>query len=290
MLDLHRLRLLRELKLRGTLAAVAKALSYSPSAVSQQLTQLEAETGVTLLARVGRGVALTAQAELLVEHTEALLQRMERAESDLAASLTSVSGTVRMATFQTAAHALIPPAIALLNHEHPALRVEVTVMDPDRALPALLARDFDLVLGEEYPGHPHPPRPGLELADLARDPLRLALPPASTVPASLAALADQPWVMELEGSPPRQWATTVCRQAGFEPDVRYQSSDLLFHLRLVEAGHAVALLPDLVWTTKPSAVLQALPGDPARRIFTATRSGTGQHPAVRAVQESLQQS
>ena len=88
MLDIHRLRLLRELDRRGTLAAVARALSYSPSAISQQLTQLENETGVTLLEHVGRGVRLTEQALILVRHTDAILERLELAEADLAASMT----------------------------------------------------------------------------------------------------------------------------------------------------------------------------------------------------------
>jgi DNA-binding transcriptional LysR family regulator len=290
-LDLHRLRLLRELQRRGTLAAVAAALSYSPSAISQQLALLEAETGVTLLDRVGRGVALTAQAHLLVAHTEELLARMEHAEADLAASLSGVVGTLRVAAFQTAAHALLPAALTALSARHPTLRVEVTEMEPEQSLPALVARDFDLVLGEEYPGHPHPPRLGLERADLSQDRLRLALPPdfAAGRGGDLASLSGQPWVMEPRGSAPRQWATALCRTAGFEPDVRYQSSDLLLHVRLVEAGHAVAFLPDLVWNAPSTAVVRPLPGNPARRIFTATRAGAGQHPAVRAVRDTLRQ-
>ncbi|MGH1554350.1 LysR family transcriptional regulator [Streptomyces sp. L7] len=97
MFDLHRLRLLRELKHRGTLAAVAAALSYSPSAVSQQLSQLESEVGVPLLVPVGRRVRLTPQAEILVEHTEAVLKRLEEAEADIATSLTDLTGTLRIA-------------------------------------------------------------------------------------------------------------------------------------------------------------------------------------------------
>ena len=87
MLDLRRLRLLRELARRGTITAVAEALSYSPSAVSQQLTALEKETGVRLLEPAGRRVRLTPQADLLVAHTQVLLEDMERAEAELAQSL-----------------------------------------------------------------------------------------------------------------------------------------------------------------------------------------------------------
>lgn len=148
MFDLHRLRLLRELKHRGTLAAVAAALSYAPSSVSQQLSQLEAEVGVPLLEPVGRRVRLTEQAEILVAHTEAVLERLERAEADIATSLTDLTGTLRIASFQTAALALVPTALSLLRDAHPHLRVHVTHMEPESALPALQARDFDLVLTE----------------------------------------------------------------------------------------------------------------------------------------------
>lgn len=176
MFDLHRLRLLRELKHRGTLAAVATALSYSPSSVSQQLSQLETEVGVPLLEPVGRRVRLTQQAEILVAHTEAVLERLERAEADIATSLTDLTGTLRVASFQTAALALVPPALTSLRGSHPRLRVHVMQMEPERALPGLLARDFDLVIAEEYPGNPNPRPDELEQEELCHDPLWLAHP------------------------------------------------------------------------------------------------------------------
>ncbi|MBO2455564.1 LysR family transcriptional regulator [Actinomadura barringtoniae] len=289
MLDLHRLRLLRELKYQGTLAAVAEALSYSPSSISQQLAVLEKEAGVRLLEPVGRRVRLTDQAEILVAHTEAVLERLERAEAELAASLTDITGVLRVAAFQTAALALVPSALTLLRRAHPRLRVQVTQTEPEAALPALQARDFDLVIAEEYPGNPHPRPAEIELDDLSHDEIRLAHP--LDVPyENLADLADHPWVMEPAGSASRHWATTLCRAAGFEPDVRYESSDLLLHLRLVEQGHAAAFLPDLVWAgRKASGVrLRELPPEQSRRLLsTAVRRGSGGHPAIRACREAL---
>jgi DNA-binding transcriptional LysR family regulator len=285
MLDLHRLRLLRELKHRGTLAAVAAALSYSPSSISQQLSLLETEVGVPLLEPVGRRVRLTPQAEILVDHTEALLERLERAEADVAASLTRLTGTLRVASFQTAALALIPAALTSLRTAHPGLRAHVTQLEPERALPALLARDFDLVIAEEYPGIPNPRPAELEQEDLCGDTLRLA----SLAGTDLPALAGQPWIMEPEGSAARQWAVTLCRDAGFEPDVRFESPDLLLHLRLVEQGHAAAFLPDLVWRGRPPTLaLGHLPEErQARRLFTVVRRGSGEHPAIRAGRRAL---
>ncbi|MGW1373058.1 LysR family transcriptional regulator [Streptomyces sp. NPDC002446] len=295
MFDLHRLRLLRELKHRGTLAAVAAALSYAPSSVSQQLSQLEAEVGVPLLEPVGRRVRLTEQAEILVAHTEAVLERLERAEAEIASSLTELTGTLRIAAFQTAALALVPAALGLLRELHPHLRVHVTQREPEEALPALQSRDFDLVLAEEYPGNPNPRPAELEQQDLLDDPLHLALPgpgegaAADGPMAALRSLADHPWVMEPEGTAARHWAMTLCRDAGFEPDVRFETTDLLLHLRLVEQNHAAAFLPDLVWSgERPTVPLRKLPrGQRTRRIFTVVRRGRSQHPAIQACRDAL---
>lgn len=292
MLDLHRLRLLRELKHRGTLAAVATALSYSPSAISQQLALLESEVGVPLLEPSGRRVRLTAQAEVLVAHTELLLERLELAEADLAAAAAGRVGTVRVAAFQTVATALIPLALTALDGTHPDLRVEVTQREPDNSVPALVAGEFDVVVAEELPGHPAPRPREVEVAALCDDPLWLARPGSPTRRAprvgDLAALREMPWVMEPRGTMARNWSNGVCRDAGFEPDVRFESSDPLLHLRLVETGHALAMLPALVFAGRPPTVrLERLPGDPTRRVVTVVRRGAGGHPAVRAVRTAL---
>jgi DNA-binding transcriptional LysR family regulator len=291
MLDLHRLRLLRELQLRGTLAAVATALRYSPSAVSQQLAVLEREVGVPLLEKVGRGVRLTPQAQILVEHAEAVLERLERAEAEVAASLTRVSGTVRLACFQTAALSLVPAMLNNLRAEHPQLRVELTQLDPDESMPALQARDYDLAVAEEFPGQPQPRLTGLDREEVGPDPLRLALPPAlaGVAVGNLAELADHPWIMEPASKPARRWVTSLCRAAGFEPDVVHESADMLLHARLVQTGHVVAVLPDLVWQRQPPSVeLRDLPGGPtSRQLFTAARVGSGPRPAIAAVRSAL---
>ena len=213
MLDLRRLRLLRELAHRGTLAAVAEALSYSPSTVSQQLSQLESEVGVPLLEPVGRRVRLTAAAQILVAHTEQILEHLERAQADVAASAAEVVGLVRVAAFQTAALTLVPPAIARLAERHPRLVVHLCQAEPEQALPALLARDFDLVVAEEYPDSPQPRPRGVETTDLLDDPIRLALPRTvrtSRGPGALGRLAAHPWVMEPAGTASRAWPRSPC--------------------------------------------------------------------------------
>ena len=287
MLDLRRLRLLRELARRGTIAAVAEALSYSPSAVSQQLAALEKEAGVRLLEPAGRRVRLTPQADLLVAHTQVLLEDMERAEAALAQSVNQTAGTLRVAAFQTAVLALVPHALIQLARQHPALRVEVTELEPEAALPALVAGEFDLVLGEEYPGFPLPRPRETERHDLLTDELRL-ITPAGWSEQSLPSLASRPFVLEPAGTTARQWATAACRQAGFEPDARYTTTDLQIHLRLAESGLAAALLPDLSGARDRQYVTaHRLSGRPSRQIFSTVRSGAARHPKVQAFTSAL---
>jgi len=289
-LDVHRLRLLRELDRLGTLAAVARALTYSPSAISQQLAQLETEAGVPLLEHVGRGVRLTGAARQLVTHTDAILERLEQAEADLAASHTDITGTLRVASFQSVMLALVPAALTLVAERHPALRVEIAHREVEPAFAGLLAHEFDLVLGESYPGMPATFPAGVSLQDLVHDELRLALPTHGRwrTATRLADLADAPWILDPDGTPPGTWARAVCRAAGVEPDIRFDSADLLLAVHLVETGHAVSLLPDLLWTDRSHRLgLHHLPGRPKRRLFTGVRSGAARHPVIRAFREGL---
>ncbi|MDQ4501487.1 LysR substrate-binding domain-containing protein [Sinomonas sp. ASV322] len=295
MLEIRRLRLLRELSIRGTLAEVADALAYSPSSVSQQLALLEKEVGAELLRKSGRRVVLTPQALVLVEHTSELLDALERTEAALAASQSEVRGTVRLAVFQTAALALMPVALRTLRERHPALRVEMVQHEPETALHETWARDFDVVVAEQYPNHAAPHYPGLDREHLTRDAIRLAVPPAGAGEAfdgvrRLSDAAHLPWVMEPHGAASRHWAEQACRSAGFEPDVRYETADLQAHVRLVESGNAVALLPDLVWIGRaPQARLVELAHAPHRTVFTSMRASSVGHPVMQAVRAVLEE-
>jgi DNA-binding transcriptional LysR family regulator len=291
MLDVRRLRLLRELKIRGTLAEVAEALQYSPSSVSQQLALLEKEVGVELLRKTGRRVQLTPQAEVLVAHTAQLLETLEQAEADLAASLTTVTGTVRIAVFQSAALALMPGTLSRMAKEFPEVRIEMTQREPETALHETWARDFDVVIAEQYPGHAAPRYPELDRIRLTTDAIRLAVPPDAPDRPRITALTDTAelaWVMEPRGAASRHWAEQACRSAGIEPDVRFQTADLQAQIRLFESGNAVGLMSDLVWTGRgTTAQLLDLPGNPRRTVFTSVRRASAQRPAILAARESL---
>lgn len=282
MLEIRRLRLLHELERRGTIAAVADALHFSPSGVSQQLAQLENEAGAVLLERVGRRVRLTEAGRLLAAHADTVVRQLERAEAELVALEGRPVGTVRVATFQTAALALVPSMLDRLS-EHHGLRVEVAQVEPDRALPALLARAFDLIVSEEYPGTPTPISDHVHRDDLCSDELLLAVPDRST---SLADTANLAWTMEPTDTMARRWATTVCRSAGFEPDVRFETDDMLAQRELVRRGHAAAFLPAMLMRALPAEVHTRALGQ-SRTVFTLVRRGSETHPAIIAVRSAL---
>jgi DNA-binding transcriptional LysR family regulator len=292
MLEIRRLVLLRELAVRGTIAAVAEALNYSPSAVSQQLSLLEKETGTPLLRKAGRRVQLTPQAQVLVDSVGEVLDTLERAEARLRAATTRVSGTVRVAVFQSAALALMPATLREMATRYPDVRVEMVQREPEEALRETWARDFDMVIAEQYPAHAAPHHPGLDRRPLTTDPIRLALPAAadSLHPVeSLETARNMPWVMEPRGAASRHFAEQMCRSAGFEPDVRYETADLQAHIRLVESGNAVALIPGLVWAGRSTSCrLLTPPGDPHRTIFTAQREAGATSPAAHAFRETLE--
>src|SRR5450432_799776 len=139
MLDIRRLRLLRELSLRGTITAVAEALAFTPSAVCQQLSVLEREAGVPLLQRTGRRVVLTPAGLNLVHHAEAVLERLEQATADLAGARHGLAGPLRIGTFPTATRAMVPAALAILARQHPGLEPMVSEIDPVGVASALRA-------------------------------------------------------------------------------------------------------------------------------------------------------
>lgn len=293
MLEMKRLRLLWELSSRGTVATVADALRYTPSAVSQQLALLEREAGVELLRKSGRRLELTAAGDALVRETEVLLNGLERAEAMLHSVSSEITGTIRVAAFQTAVLALFPAALRRLRETAPQLRVELVQYEPETALSETWARSFDLVVAEQYPHHATRHFRGLDRVPLTTDRIQLALPAPGTGGdefdrvASIADAAALPWVMEPAGAATRHWAEQACRQAGFEPDVRFETADLQAHVRLIETGNAVALLPSLVHTSAPRVRLVELAGAPQRTLFTAAREASGGHPAISAVREAL---
>jgi DNA-binding transcriptional LysR family regulator len=296
MLDLRRLRLLYELQARGTIAAVADALQFTPSAVSQQLAVLEREAGVALLEPAGRGVRLTDAAIVLAGHARALLERAELAEAELAGASGTVAGRGRIASFQSVALRLAVPAMRALAREAPGLRCELVEAEPEQSLPALALGDVDLVLADEWQHQPHSRPPGVDRQDLHRDPVQLVLPedhPAArrhrrAVP--LAELAGEAWTTGHRDTGWEEMTDRTCRElGGFDPDIRHRTNDSVTSLAVVAQGLAVTLLPALVAPeAHPGVVARAIAeGSVHRTIFTATRTADAKRPSVQALLEAV---
>ena len=293
MLDLRRLRLLRELNERGTIAAVADALQFTPSAVSQQLAMLEREAGVPLLERAGRGVRLTDPALVLVDHADALLERAALAEADLAAAAGTVTGRGRIAGFQSVALRLALPAMEALARDAPRLRCELVEAEPEQALPALALGDVDLVLGDEWQHQPLRLPAGLERHELLRDPVQLVLPArhpaarrhADAVP--LAELAGEAWTTGHVGMGWEEMTQRTCRElGGFDPDIRHRTNDATISLALVARGLAVTMLPDLAAAADRAgrgAARDRRGARSSRAIFAATRAADAARPSTQAL-------
>ena len=280
MLDLRRLRLLHDLSRLGTIAAVAEAHTYTPSAVSQQLSALEREAGVALLERTGRRVTLTAAGRLLVQHAETVLAAVERATAALATVRGGLSGPLRIGAFPTAVRTLLSPALVALGRDHPRLELMVTELDPVGVPERLRDRRLDVGLTQDYDVEPGISDPAIESAPLVTETVFLAVPAGSGIQ-SVDDTRDEAWIVASPGTLCHIVAQHVCRAAGFAPRVRHQADDFVTVLSLVGAGQGVSLVPQLAATATPAGVrLLELPV--RRRTRIAYRRGGGEHPAVAA--------
>ncbi|MGC0364399.1 DNA-binding transcriptional LysR family regulator [Rhodococcus sp. 27YEA15] len=285
MLDVRRLRLLRELALRGTIVAVAQALSYSPSAVSQQLSILEREAGVPLLERTGRRVRLTPAGVNLADHAEAILQRLEQASSELVDVRHGLVGPLRIGTFPTAARSILPTALINLAREHPGLEPMVSEIDPADVADALRAGELDLALIHDYDFVPRIPDAGLIRRPLCSEPVYLASDETSVV-STIDECSDSAWITAVSGTACHSMTIRACQSAGFTPRIRHHIDEFATVLALVAAGQGVSLVPELGAVDPPPGVrLAATPI--RRRTMIAHRAGAESHPAVATVTGAL---
>ncbi|MEU7530299.1 LysR family transcriptional regulator [Saccharothrix sp. NPDC042600] len=289
MLDVRRLRLLRDLAHLGTIAAVAQAHAYTPSAVSQQLAALQREAGVPLLEHTGRRVTLTPAGTELVRHTESILATLEAASATLEAARAGVSGTVRIGAFPTAVRTLLPAALVALARDHPALDLMVSELDPVEMPDALRDGRLDVALVHDYDIAPVAPDPGLDSVPLLDETVFLAVPAGfETGDAPVASAREAAWVAGTPGTLCHTVATRVCEAHGFTPRVRHHVDDFTAVLALVAAGQGVALVPEL-GAAQPFAGVRLVPLDVCRRTAIAYRRGGGGHPAIAACVTALRQ-
>ncbi|MEU7731151.1 LysR family transcriptional regulator, partial [Streptomyces sp. NPDC040724] len=246
--DIKKLRILRALAEQGTVTATAEALHMTPSAVSQQLTNLARQLGVTLLEAEGRRVRLTDAAHLVLRHAEAVFAQLEAADAELAGYLAGDAGEVRVGAFSTAVPALVVPAVAALRTTRPGVEVRVREAEAAESYELLSAGGVDLALS--LAAHAPTARDArFTRVTLLEDPLDVALPPghplAGAAGLRLADLSGDRWIYGGSG-PWSEITRTACEAAGFVPEQAHSASGWTAILAMVEAGMGVALVPRMV--------------------------------------------
>ena len=282
MLDVRRLRVLREVALRGSIAAAAESLRFTPSAVSQQLAKLEVEAGVPLLERSPRSVRLTPAGWRLVEHAELILEQLAQAEADLR-ELDGSPPVLRIGANTTAAASIVPDALARFGAVQPDIEVMVTEADPLVSLARVRVRELELGIVFEYDHVPLPADPRIELETLLEEPMLIVLPASHAVARQrvvrLLDLADETWIRSTNRSSCNPFTERACRAAGFEPRIRFEFDDYTAMQNLVASGAGVAFAPELgLSRLNPGVAVRPIAFGPKRRVHAAYRAGErGEH-------------
>jgi DNA-binding transcriptional LysR family regulator len=291
MLDVRRMRVLREVAVRGSFSAAAESLSFTQSAISQQIAALEREAGAVLVQRSARGVRLTEAGEAVVRHAEAILARLAEAESELEAIAGLQGGRLRMAAFESAGSSLMPPAIACFRERHPAVELSLTLGDPEITIPQLKSGDIDLAL--VFTSSRKASMEGIELMHLLEDPMLLVLPAdhplASKRHPRLADLADEAWIGGPADCECNRLISRACLGVGFDPRIAFETDDYTAVQGFVAAGVGVSLIAELGLTSvRDDIAIRSLGREtPIRHIFAATLEGGYRSPAVAAMLEIL---
>ena len=292
MLDVRRMRILQEVAREGSIAGAARTLSFTPSAVSQQVSTLEREVGVPLVERGPRSLRLTDAGEALVRRTETILAELAEAELEVKELAGLDGGTLRVASFGSASATLVAPALAEYRRRWPSIGVALDDVDPREGERRLRRGDADVALGWEYDGVPVRHADGLERVPLVDDPVRVLLPAAHAAAGradvALATLAGETWIGSTPASSCHPFLGRACRAAGFEPRVGAQTDDHVTLQRLVASGAGVAFETELsLRRLEPGLVARPVSPPLHRRIFALHRAGAERVPRIAALLDLL---
>ncbi|MGW2395356.1 LysR family transcriptional regulator [Kitasatospora sp. NPDC001664] len=285
-MDMAWLEVFRTAARLGSFTAAGERLGYTQSAISRQISTLEAEFGAPLFDRLPRGVRLTEHGRTLLPHAEAVLDRLDTAARELTALSSLTGGRLRIGSFDSANAVLVPTALARFRAAHPSLSIAVTEGLSATLLDQLREGLLDLAVVTAYPGHPYD-TDLFDLTPLTTDTLLVALPrdhPLASRPSlHLTDLAEAPWIAASRD--PGSTLLAACLRQGFHPRIEYAVAEWTAKLGLVAAGLGVTLVPSLsAPATRPDLALVPLHPDdtPTRHVHTATRRGHALPPAVTA--------
>lgn len=293
MLDVRRLRVLREVAIRGSLTAAADALSFSQPAISNQIAKLEQETGTRLIERGQRGVRLTGAGQLLVRHAEVILDRLALAETELGELLDVRRGRLRLGAFPSSFVDLVSRALADFRMVHPGIDVSLRELRLEDAVERLEGGQLDLAVTFEYDIALSSDAAELPRVDLLEDPVYLLLaadhPLAERPRLALADLRDEPWVQFTQGGWASRAIVRAFHTAGYDPRVVLETVDLLAVQGLVAAGVGITLVPGMALPAlRPDLVVRSLSPTPATRRVFALWPSSGLSPSAAAMLTVLQ--
>src|SRR5919106_1634932 len=291
MLDVRRMRVLREVAVRGSFSAAAEALSFTQSAVSQQIAALEREAGTTLVQRSARGVRLTDAGEAVVRHAEAIMARLAEAEAELEAIASLRGGRLRTAAFESAGSTLMPLAIAAFRQKHPAVELSMTMSEPEDCVPLLRSGELDLAI--VFESAVNRADDGIHRVHLIEDPMYLVLPNdhplANRRRLRLADLAGEAWIGGQPDCECNRLIFRACAMAGYEPRIAFETDDYTAVQGFVAAGVGVSLIAELGLTSvREDIVVRSLGREtPVRQVYAATLVDGYRSPATQAMLDIL---
>lgn len=295
MLDVTRLGVLQEVARHGSLTGAAEALSFTISAVSQQIAVLEREAGAQLLLRHARGVRLTEAGRALVRHAEAIFAELRAAETSLAAITDGAGGRLRLGSFTTANATLMPRAVSMFQRRFPEVELDLVEIDRDESIAAVALYELDLALVYEFPVVPLEVPANVKLSPLLVDPLHVALPSdhrlAYRKRLRLTDLAEDRWIQGVHHGSTIDVLPRACRAVGFEPRIAFRTDDQMTVRGLVAAGLGVALAPSLTLSATPSGLVVRPLSEPSltRTVAAATPGGEYRLPSAVLMIEHLRQ-
>lgn len=269
------------------MAAVSEALYVSPSAISQQLTLLEQEVGAPLIERRGRGVALTAAGQILVEHAERVFAELETAKADIQRLENLVAGDIRVAAFPSVAAALMPSVIRNLNREHPLLNIGFDEMEPEEGLAALRTWQTDIAIIDDLNVLAGALDPGIETVPLTEDVFLVMMGKghhlAQKRDVTLSELRDEAWVIDTASSNYTSMITQACQGAGFDPNIVARCKGFEVTVALIREHCGISILPGLRASRDLTDVeVRPLKPEIRRKISLAFRKGQDRSPLIRA--------
>ena len=294
MLDVRKLAMLRAVSAEGSIAAAARSLQYTRSAVSQQLTALESEVGARLVDRRGNRIRLTRLGVALVAQTERILVELRAAEALLGSDSGEVSGLLRVGIPFREGPRIMSRALTGVRSRFPDLEIQLIATTDESGADEVRRERLDMAILSRFGPRRHNALPGLKEWVLGADPLRLYLPsghPLAGRPVCmLSELRDEAWIVSQTTTLGRM-TMTLCAAAGFEPRIAAFVDDLSTAIRLVGIGWGVTVAPELTPATPESSVVRIpLQGmETTRQTVLVVRDGEAASPRIAVAVDAVRE-